>query len=210
MSDEFPPLAALPRLMLHPSVKPEYLDAAKVVNDWLSSFMESLKNGCAANMFDHFLEQESWWRDFVSLTWDIACHNGSEAICKYLSTSTAGFTEAKAEQPGALQPHLEDLGGLRFIQSGFSFKTNFGTGRGVLRLASVGVDQWKAWTVFTVLENLNEEEGLGLQRTREPEKQCSASSYGTLPSVIRNDDDLQVLVIGAGAVTTSLFMDANR
>ncbi|KAJ6114645.1 hypothetical protein N7486_000423 [Penicillium sp. IBT 16267x] len=191
MSDEFPPLAALPRLILHPSVKPECLDAAKVVNDWLSSFMESLKNGCAGNMLDHFLEDKSWWRDFISLTWDIACHNGSETICKYLSTSTAGFAEAKAEHLGALQPHLEDLGGLRFIQSGFSFKNNFGTGRGVLRLANVGVDQWKAWTVFTVLENLNEE-------VTESEIQCSVSGHGTLPSVIQADDDLQVLVVGAG------------
>jgi cation diffusion facilitator CzcD-associated flavoprotein CzcO len=150
--------------------------------------MKSLKDSCVGDMLEHFLEEESWWRDFVSLTWDIACHNGSVAICKYLSTSTSGFTEAKAEQLGALQPHLENLGGLRFIQSGFTFKTNFGTGRGVLRLANVGVDQWKAWTVFTVLENLNEEEYLELRKTKESEIKRSVS-----------DDDLQVLVVGAGA-----------
>lgn len=210
MTDEFPPLAALPHLILHPSVKPEYLDAAKVVNDWLSSFMESSENGCAGDMLDHFLKEESWWRDFLSLTWDIACHNGSEAICKYLSTSRAGFAEAKAENLGALQPRLEDLGGLRFIQSGFSFKNNFGTGRGVLRLANVGVDQWKAWTVFTVLENLNGESGYELRKATESELQCGVSSHGTLPPVIPTDDDLQVLIVGAGAATTNLFMDPNR
>ncbi|KAJ5903308.1 hypothetical protein N7504_005691 [Penicillium tannophilum] len=197
MTDEFPPLAALPQLILHPSVKPEDLDAAKVVDNWLLSFMGSLKNASTGDMHDHFLEKESWWRDFLSLTWDIACHNGSEAICKYLSTSTSGFTELKAEQQSALQPRLEDLGGLRFIQSGFSFKNNFGTGRGVLRLANVGVDQWKAWTVFTKLENLNKEEGHE-RPTTESDIQCGGSSNGTLPPVTQTDDDLQVLIVGAG------------
>ncbi|KAL4910554.1 hypothetical protein BDW74DRAFT_164445 [Aspergillus multicolor] len=35
---------------------------------------------------------------------------------------------------------------MRFIQTGFGFKTNFGKGKGVLRLANVGPEEWKAWT----------------------------------------------------------------
>ncbi|KAL2817713.1 hypothetical protein BDW59DRAFT_131956 [Aspergillus cavernicola] len=198
MPDEFPPLAALPQLTLHPSVEPEHLDAAKIVNDWLSSFTESLTKGRVGDMSGHFLDKESWWRDFVSFSWDIACHNGAEAICKYLSSSTTGFAQPTMDQAGALQPHLADMGGLRFIQSGFCFKNNFGVGRGVLRLANVGPDQWKAWTVFTVLERLNEQERLELRRAKEAEIQSSASSRGTLPSSIQIDGSLQVLVIGAG------------
>jgi hypothetical protein len=34
-------------------------------------------------------------------------YNGSEAISKYLRSSTSGFTEAVADLPGALAPHLE-------------------------------------------------------------------------------------------------------
>ncbi|KAJ6105561.1 hypothetical protein N7512_009078 [Penicillium capsulatum] len=176
MSSEY---AALPPLTLHASVEPEQLDAAKIVTDWLSSFTESLTKGQPEDVSGHFLEKESWWRDFISFSWDIACHNGAEAICKYLSASTAGFTEPKPDQPGALQPQLTDLGGLKFIHSGFSFKTDFGIGRGVLKLANVGPDQWKAWTVFTVLEHLREQQG---------EIQSRASP----------DDNLQVLIVGAG------------
>ncbi|KAL4919242.1 hypothetical protein BDW62DRAFT_179715 [Aspergillus aurantiobrunneus] len=193
MSDEFPPLAALPQLTLHPSVDPEDLDAAKIVNDWLSSFTESLGKGQAGTIEGHFLEKESWWRDFVSFSWDIACHNGAEAICKYLASSTTGFVEPKTDQPGALQPHLADMGGLRFIQSGFGFKTNFGVGRGVLRLANAGPGQWKAWTVFTVLERLNQQDALELRSATEAD-----SSRETLPAATQTDDSLQVLVIGAG------------
>ncbi|KAL4866473.1 hypothetical protein BDV12DRAFT_172855 [Aspergillus spectabilis] len=193
MSDEFPPLAALPQLTLHPSVSQEHLYAAKIVNDWISSFTESLTTGRLGDILGHFLEKESWWRDFVSLSWDIACHNGAEAICNYLSRSTTGFAEPKADQLGALQPHLADMGGLRFIQSGFGFKTNFGVGRGVLRLANVGPEQWKAWTVFSVLERLNEQEELELQRAKEADIQSN-----TLPSSIQTDGSLHVLVVGAG------------
>ncbi|KAL2820272.1 flavin-binding monooxygenase [Aspergillus granulosus] len=201
-SGEFPPLAALPQLTLHPSVDPEHLDAAKVANDWLLSFSKSLSRGDTGNLRSHFLEEMSWWRDFVSFSWDLACHNGAEAICKYLASSTTGFAEPKTDQqPGAtaaLQPQLMDMGGLRFIQSGFDFKTNFGVGRGVLRLANVGPDQWKAWTVFTVLERLNGQDELELQRAKEAAVQSSVSSR--LPSSIQTNDGtgLQVLVVGAG------------
>ncbi|KAJ5669126.1 hypothetical protein N7462_010196 [Penicillium macrosclerotiorum] len=192
------PLAALPQLALHPSVEPEQLDAAKIVNDWLSTFAESLTEGRKADIQDHFLETESWWRDFVSFSWDIACHNGAETICKYLSASTTGFAEPKANQPGALEPQLMDMGGLRFIQSGFGFKNNFGVGRGVLRLANVGPDQWKAWTVFTVLEALNEQKAMELRRKQKAEIQSNAPSRETPPSSTQTDGSLQVLVIGAG------------
>lgn len=197
MYDEYPPLAALPQLTLHPSIDLARLDAAKIVNDWLSSFTESLSQGQSDDILGHFLEKESWWRDFVSFSWDIACHNGAEAICNYLTSSAVGFAEPKADQPGALQPQLADMGGLRFIQSGFGFKTKFGTGRGVVRLANVGPHQWKAWTVFTVLEQLNGQDELFSHRAKEAEMQAGAPSQ-TPPPSDQTDSNLQVLVVGAG------------
>ncbi|KAK5788371.1 hypothetical protein VI817_009329 [Penicillium citrinum] len=173
MSGEFPPVAALPQLTLHPSVNPEEIKPAEIINGWLQSFVESLEKG---DISGHFLDKESWWRDFITFSWDIVCHNGTEAISNYLIASKVEFSDPKADQIGALQPQLVDLGGLRFIQSGFSFKTKFGTGKGVLRLASVGPDQWKAWTVFTVLEKLHEK----------ADEQSSALNHGA--------DDPQVLI----------------
>ncbi|KAJ5611490.1 hypothetical protein N7528_008595 [Penicillium herquei] len=178
MSDEFPPYAAIPALTLHPSVNPEQLDAAKVVTSWLSSFTESLTKGQVDDISDHFLEKESWFRDFISFSWDIACPNGAEAISKYLSTSKTGFRHPKADQPGAMMPQLANFGPMQFVQSGFSFETDVGLGRGVLRLASVGPDQWKAWTIFTTLEHLKEQE---------TETQSNSSL-----------DSLQILIVGAG------------
>ncbi|KAJ5939736.1 hypothetical protein N7466_002870 [Penicillium verhagenii] len=171
MSEDFPPCAALPVLTLHPSVNPEQLDAAKVVAD-------SLAKRQADDINDHFLEKESWCRDFISFSWDIACHNGAETISEYLSSSKTGFRNPKANQPGAMMSQLANLGPMQFIQSGFSFETDVGVGRGVLRLASIGPDQWKAWTIFTTLEHLKEQEA---------ETQPRASL-----------DSMQVLIVGAG------------
>jgi hypothetical protein len=36
---------------------------------------------------------------------------------------------------------------MKFIQSGFRFKTRVGKGRGVVRLANVGPEEWRAWKV---------------------------------------------------------------
>lgn len=195
MANEFPPLAALPQLTLHESIKRDQLDAPKIVADWFSSLVQNLDK--PGNLPDLFLEKESWWRDFVSLSWDIACKNGSEAIAQYLSSSTAGFAEPKADQPGTLQPNLTDMGGMLFIQSGFSFKSNCGVGRGVVRLANVGPDQWKAWTVLTQLERLNGQDELELRRAKESETQPGASHVDA-ESNNEAEAGLQVLVIGAG------------
>ncbi|KAJ5757132.1 uncharacterized protein N7511_007314 [Penicillium nucicola] len=197
MSDEFPLLAPLPPLALHPSLKPEQLDAATITGGWLSSLAESLQKGQPEEALDHFLDKESWWRDFISLSWDITSLNGAEAISNYICNSEAGLTELKADQPGALQPHLEDLGGLKFIQSGFSFKSKFGDGRGIVRLANVEPDQWKAWTVFTMLEHLVDEGTAKTEETEEVDGTSGASNHeASTPDI--HSDALQVLIIGAG------------
>ncbi|KAL2847866.1 hypothetical protein BJY01DRAFT_262845 [Aspergillus pseudoustus] len=199
--DDYPPLAALPKLTLHPSVDAKALDAAKVVADWLSSLTQGLASGAQDDIRTLFLEKESWWRDFVSFSWDIATHNGTEAISKYITSSTSGFAEPKTDLSFALQPQLMEMGPFQFIQSGFSFKNKFGTGRGILRLANVGPDEWKAWTVSTILERLNGQDELEAKRLKEQAIQSSPSGHG-IPS--KEDTDLQVLIVGAGQAGLAL------
>ncbi|CAP79351.1 Pc17g00640 [Penicillium rubens Wisconsin 54-1255] len=194
MSDEFPPLAPLPQLTLHPSTDPSQIDAPKMVNAWLTTLTTALTANQPIILTTHFLPDHSWWRDLATFTWDIACHNGSEAISKYLRSSTSGFTEAVADLPGALAPHLEDMGGMKFIQSGFRFKTRVGKGRGVVRLANVGPEEWRAWTVYTVLERLDGQDEV--EARREKEQSTLSSSSGAVLASTRGEGDVQVLVIG--------------
>ena len=74
------------------------------------------------------------------------------------------------------------MGGLIWIESGFTFDTKAGTGRGIVRLANVGPLQWKAWIVHTTLDELK-----GFPEHSPQEK---SNGYET--------KDTQVLIIGAG------------
>ncbi|KAJ0423488.1 flavin-binding monooxygenase [Aspergillus carlsbadensis] len=187
MSDEFPPLAPLPQLTLHPSTDPDKINAPEIANTWLTTLTTALTtpHPTNTNLTTLFLPEHAWWRDLATFTWDITCHNGSEAISSCLRSSKAGFTEAVADLPGALAPRVEDLGGMKFVQAGFRFRTGVGSGRGVVRLANVGQDEWRAWTVYTVLEGLHGLDGDGV-------------AAGAVRSSTKGNDDVQVLVIGAG------------
>ncbi|OKL64381.1 hypothetical protein UA08_01104 [Talaromyces atroroseus] len=197
MSQEFPPLATIPPLTLHESIKRNELDASKPVHAWLASLSKTLNEGKSADFSVLFLEKDSWWRDFVALTWDIECRNGADAIHEFLRHSKAGLTGVAVGETPALQPQLVDMGGLLFIQSGFTFKTDFGTGRGVLRLANVGFNEWKAWTVFTSLERLHgqTEVDMSVVGTQGVDAISHGASGGSMANA---NDHLQVLVIGAG------------
>ncbi|KAL3487675.1 hypothetical protein BJX62DRAFT_253826 [Aspergillus germanicus] len=197
MSDEFPPLAPLPNLTLHPSTNPDTIDAPQIVNTWLRALTASLAENQPIATTLLFLPEHSWWRDLATFTWNITCKNGTEKISKYIQHSNAGFTDAVADLPGALAPRLEDMGGMKFIQAGFRFRTGAGRGRGVVRLANVGPEVWRAWTVYTVLERLDGQDGVEARRERESGIPGSASN-GTGPASIQQDNDVQVLVIGAG------------
>ncbi|KAL2865890.1 flavin-containing monooxygenase [Aspergillus lucknowensis] len=192
MPDEFPPLAPLPQLTLHPSTDPSTIDAPQIVSSWLTTLTTSLSktNPTLATTATQslFLPAHSWFRDLATFTWTISCHNGAETIGKYLHDSTAGFTDAVADLQGVLAPRLEDMGGMKFIQAGFRFKTRVGKGRGVVRLANVDEETWQAWTVYTVLERLDGQD----------ERVQVGPANGTGPSMAQSTDDVQVLVIGAG------------
>ncbi|CEL04210.1 hypothetical protein ASPCAL05341 [Aspergillus calidoustus] len=197
MPDEFPPLAPLPSLTLHPSTDPDAIDAPQIVNTWLTALTTSLANNQPLATTLLFLPEHSWWRDLATFSWNIACHNSAEAISKYLWQSDAGFTDAVADLPGALAPHLEDLGGMRFIQAGFRFRTRVGSGRGVVRLANVGKGLWRGWTVYTVLERLDGQDEAEARRGEDVGIQ-PAPPGGEASSSIQKNEDVQVLVIGAG------------
>jgi hypothetical protein len=187
---EFPPLAAIPSLTLHESITREHIDASQPVCDWLASLQASVTEKNTSSLASLFLDKESWWRDFVVLTWDIACKNGAHAITNLLSSSTAGLTDLEVDVNPAMAPRLVDMGGMLFLQSGFTFKNDFGTGRGILRLVNVGPSEWKAWTVFANLERL-----YGQTEVDMIPGKVNVISKGITNHVA---NDLQVLVVGGG------------
>ncbi|KAK4494018.1 hypothetical protein PRZ48_015204 [Zasmidium cellare] len=169
---------ALPNLSLHEGTDRSNIDLSKIVEQWLASLDQALQQNPGASLpTGLFLEQESFWRDILSVSWDRRTKHGQDAILEYLRLSQHGLGSFRTVASGALAPTLMDMGGMIFLQSGFSFENVFGSGTGLVRLVNVGPSEWQAWTVYTQLEELKEQ---------------------STSNASKDNNDLQVLVIGGG------------
>jgi hypothetical protein len=175
--------APLPSLVLHGDVNRDSIHPRNIAKAWLESLQEKISQDQLTDISDLFIEA-SWWRDIVGLSWNITTKRGTDEISQYLQSQVAksGFGRFNIIDEGALQPRLSDMGGLIWIESGFTFENKTGTGRGIVRLANVCPLQWKAWIVHTNLDDLK-----GF-----PEQSAQEQLNG------HSSTDTQVLIIGAG------------
>ncbi|OQE23158.1 hypothetical protein PENSTE_c009G03595 [Penicillium steckii] len=185
------------------------VDSKHIAQEWLSSLEVIFRSGDFSHIKDIFNE-DSWWRDIISLQWDFRTIHGRGDIERFLIENRAHEPIAcfKLQEDGHFQPKLEIVKedtGFAWISSLFHFETRIGRGSGVLRLTQEEPGQWKAFSVYTSLQELKGfEEPLGERR-----------AYGTLDSMpggVENgtwlerrqrqldflDHEPEVLVIGAG------------
>jgi hypothetical protein len=194
------PLGAIPPLTLQPGIDARTVNAENLVCAWLASFGKRSDNGLSTHLADLFIE-DSWWRDFLGLSWDIVTKNGIDVIKGYVDSSTTDFGNLEVINVGGLKPMMFNMQGAVWVQGGFTFKTAHGTGRGLVRLINVEKDQWKAWNVFTQLERLNSQDKIDAQRLEKEYTQTRSR----VPNGVHDNNygDLQVLIIGAGKLWSS-------
>jgi hypothetical protein len=183
------PAAPLPQLMLHDASTRDSIDPARIAKYWFKDLHAKISQQQFKDLSNIFID-DSWWRDIVGLSWDITTKRGATDISQYLSVQIpkCGFGNLNIIDQGPLQPRLSDVGGLIWIESGFTFQTKIGKGRGIVRLANTGPSQWKAWIVHTNLDELKE----FLERS--PQEQSSTDD---------EMKEIQVLIIGAGKYSTA-------
>lgn len=189
---EYPPRTAFPNLILHQSTIRENIKPAEIAARWLSALVKSVDTKDAAALQDLFFA-ESWWRDSVGFSWTITSKNGPAAISKLVIGSDARLehTSVLSDVP-ALTPQLVDMGPITILQFGYAFTTQYGHGRGIVRLGNDGGPQsWKAWTVSSQLE--------GLREPSAPESIKTPNEYDMVNGV-KISNDYQVLIVGAGNV----------
>jgi putative flavoprotein involved in K+ transport len=172
---------------------PEQDTAARTVANWLEQFnaaLDSRDAGAAAELF----ATTSFWRDLVSLTWNITTVEGPDGVRDLLehtleSAQPHDFrpTEAPAEADGVTEAWLE-------------FETRVGRGTGHLRLTD-----GKAFTLLTTLRELRgHEEPHGPSRPMGAEHGVHADRQSWLERRRREADELgsttqpEVLIIGGG------------
>ncbi|GFF84489.1 hypothetical protein CNMCM6936_002393 [Aspergillus lentulus] len=185
------------------------LNPRDIAQQWLTNLETQLgKLPVPQLKLSELFHKDSWWRDMLALDWDFHTIHTVSEIEQYISRnqSRARLTAFRLQQMGRFQPKIETpVEGLRWISSIFFFESRVGRGTGVLRLTQDGAGVWKAYSLYTSLQELKGfEEPLGLQR---PE--------GTIESMPRNpskenwlerrqrqlefqNEDPTVLLVGAG------------
>src|SRR5262245_55642294 len=112
------------------------------IEQWLSDFGAALSRGDfgqATAMFN----DDSYWRDLVSFTWNLKTAEGPQQIQAMLEATMPNAQPAHF----AIQGEGSEAGGV--TESWFTFETATGRGRGHLRLIG-----GKAWTLLTALQEL--------------------------------------------------------
>jgi hypothetical protein len=190
-----PPLPTLDNLN---ATVPKDLDAKQIAKSWFASFSTAASAGDARALAALFIP-DSFWRDILALTWDFRTFAGVPAITQFLSDRlTVARPTAFAIRDDAylgLQQPFPDLAWISFM---FDFETAAGLASGIARLVPTANGEWKAYGVFTNLEDLK-----GI-----PEKVGSlrnhASNHGKWESARKREIEFEagveptVLVIGGG------------
>lgn len=112
------------------------------VQQWLDSFAKALKAGDTAAASEHF-EDEGFWRDLVSFTWNIKTLEGKAAIKSMLDACNAN---TNALNWTISEPPTEADG---IVEGWLTFETDVATGLGHVRLRD-----GKAFTLLTTMVEL--------------------------------------------------------
>ena len=128
------------------------LDANKVATEWFTTFSDAVSAKDTSKIVDLFIA-DGWWRDHLALTWEFRTFHGVAKIKKFLDDQLKpfDFSNVKLRDGAVLKQPYPDLA---WVQVLFDFETNVGTGSGVVRLVPTASGEWKAFTLYTTLEEL--------------------------------------------------------
>lgn len=116
--------------------------ASERITSWLNDFETALKSGnidAVTALFD----DDCYWRDLVSFTWNIKTMEGKSAIAEMLK---ATLTQIK---PSNWKLAEEATGDEALTEAWFTFETSVSRGKGQLRLKN-----GKCWTLLTTMVEL--------------------------------------------------------
>ncbi|PGG99044.1 hypothetical protein GX51_06460 [Blastomyces parvus] len=194
------PVGRIPRADL---IKPE--NPSHIAQEVVEKLNQALHVQDIRNISAWFYE-DGYWRDHLALSWDLRTLKGPNAIRAMLEKGCQ-LTEMKLDISSEFRaPRLEIRGDLTTVQFFFTFTTKVGTGRGIARLVPVN-SEWKIWTMYTSLQELNgHEEPAGARRTVGPEQLTPGKNWQELrrEEVAFENRDPIVLIIGAGQAGLTL------
>src|SRR6056297_1093098 len=139
------------------------IEVLNTVQGWLTDLDRAVSSG-SSEAIARLFEAESYWRDIVATTWHFETFSGASEIGERAATlaASAGLRNLELDE-SAIGPSIVERVGREVIEAFFTFETDAGRGRGIVRLPASG--DAKAWTLLTALEELKGyEEKLGAKR----------------------------------------------
>lgn len=192
---QFPDIK-LPTLGSLSATIPADIDARQVASNWFSAFSAALESVDVQAVTGLFLPQ-SFWRDFLALTWDFRTFIGRDKIVQFLKDqlSVVGVRNIKLKDDYLeLQRPYDDVA---WINALFDFETGVGICSGIARLVPTQDGNWKAYVMFTNLEDLKGyPEKIGPLRNPLPNHGLWAKERAKEAEFL--DTNPTVLIIGAG------------
>lgn len=182
-------------------------DARAVIQEWLVA-LETALSMPATLRIDSLFHEESWWRDMLALDWDMRTLHSAAEISEFLGAhqSKARLSNFRVQEQGNFQPRWEQVvEGLSWVSSMFFFETAFGSGTGMVRLTQGDDGCWRAYAMYTSLQELKgAEEPLGKKRPEGTTESMPGGLAGGTWIERRErekeflDAEPTVLVVGAG------------
>ncbi|KAH0828140.1 hypothetical protein J3R83DRAFT_3828 [Lanmaoa asiatica] len=197
--DPFPQqLPTLQRLGVN---EPTVTSATEVATAWFESFSSAVASSDITGILDLFLD-DGFWKDVLALTWDFRTIEGRNAIKNLLDHRLVptGFVDLRLNHGPFDAPELQKLfPDLVLLRLTFEFGTKVGKGTAVCYLAPTPGPTWKAYTLFTCLQSLNDFPELVGPLRQHP------AEHGTWEERRRKemevtDGDPTVVVVGAGHI----------
>ncbi|KAL8855792.1 MAG: hypothetical protein Q9178_007556 [Gyalolechia marmorata] len=158
----------LPEIASKPS-KP--IDPQGIATAWLDAFNDLL-TGHDIDIKDLFLDA-SYWRDLLCTTWDFHTYHGLPKILSVLKRSDqecrlqALKLDSSSDVKKPTVHPIDFNGNLEGVRAFLTLETDVGRGRGLVKLIRDAKDggKWKAFTLFTTLEELKgHEESVSTRR----------------------------------------------
>ncbi|KAF5864448.1 hypothetical protein ETB97_007551 [Aspergillus alliaceus] len=140
------------------------IEPRAISQQWIANLDVLLSKGDLSQLPELF-HKESWWRDMLALDSDLRTIQNCKDIREYLRRQQprAQLSAFRLQHEGKFQPSLEKpVEGTSWVSSMFFFETRVGRGTGVLGLTQNDAGTWKAYSVYTSLQEFKDfEESLG-------------------------------------------------
>lgn len=154
--DSFP--QQLPTLQRLGVDEPTVTSASEVATAWFDAFSSAVSSSDITGILDLFLE-DGFWKDVLALTWDFRTIEGKDAIKNLLDHRLVptGLVDLRLSHEPFHAPELQKMfPDLVLLRLTFEFGTEVGKGTGVCYLAPTPDAKWKAYTLYTCLQSLND------------------------------------------------------